>query len=100
MPQGIQIFDPSGDLVFDMTKNTTYVLGTGQTGTSNGSLSDARITDQRIWIVVLDPDENSIIPVFTVGNGSISWDFHASSYISTSLYPAHVANMSFLYGVY
>ena len=37
MAQGLQIFNASGQLIFDLSNATTYVLGTGETGTENGS---------------------------------------------------------------
>lgn len=97
MPQGIQIFNSSGDLVFDMTKNTTYVLGTGQTGTANGSLSDSRIVSGRTWIIVTTAQEKALIPNFTVSNGKISWNFNTTSATS---FGATIVNLSFIYGVY
>lgn len=97
MPQGIQIFNSSGNLVFDMTKNTTYVLGTGQTGTANGSLSDSRIVSGRTWIIVTTAQEKALIPNFTVSNGKISWNFNTTSATS---FGATIVNLSFIYGVY
>ena len=97
MPQGIQIFNSSGDLVFDMTKNTTYVLGTGQTGTANGSLSNSAIVSGRTWIIVITAQENALIPNFTVSSGKISWNFNTTSATS---FGATIVNLSFLYGVY
>lgn len=97
MPQGIQIFNSSGSLVFDMTKCTTYVLGTGHTGTANGSLSDSRIVSGRTWIIVTTAQEKALIPNFTVSNGKISWNFNTTSATS---FGATIMNLSFIYGVY
>ena len=94
MPAGIQIFNESGSLIFDLANRTTYVLGTGHTGTANGSLSDSRIVAGSTWIVVTSANSNALIPVFTVENGSISWSF----YIATTL--ATAQDITFMYGVF
>ena len=94
MPQGIQIFDAGGNLIFDLSKSTTYVLGTGQTGTSNGTLSDSRITSNA-WAVVVGASQGAIIPVFSAVNGSISWVFD-----DTFPVYSHIENLTFMYGVY
>ena len=97
MPQGIQIFNSSGNLIFDLSKSTTYMLGSGQTGTSNGSLSNSRIVAGRTWVIVTSAPDNALIPNFTVSNGSISWSFNTTA--STS-YGAVISNLSFIYGVF
>lgn len=97
MPQGIQIFDGGGNLIFDLSKSTTYMLGSGQTGTSNGSLSDSRVVAGHTWVIVTAAPDNALIPNFTVNNGSISWNFNTTA--STS-YGAVIADLSFIYGVF
>ena len=97
MPQGIQIFDSGGNIIFDLSKSTTYMLGSGQTGTSNSSLSDSRIVAGRTWVIVTAAPDNALIPNFTVSNGSISWNFNTTA--STS-YGAVISNLSFIYGVF
>lgn len=96
MPQGLQIFDESGKMIFDLSNATTYVLGTGSTGTSNGSLSNSKIKAGRTWVVVTSAPADALIPLFTVSNGKISWDF----YMSTSVSAVHKRNLTFMYGVY
>ena len=96
VPQGLQIFNSSGDLIFDLSNATTYVLGTGSTGTSNGSLSNSGIKAGRTWVIVTSAPADALIPIFTVSNGKISWDF----YMSTSVSAVHKRNLTFMYGVY
>lgn len=96
VPQGLQIFNSSGDLIFDLSNATTYVLGTGNTGTSNGSLSNSGIKAGRTWVIVTSAPADALIPIFTVSNGKISWDF----YMSTSVSAVHKRNLTFMYGVY
>lgn len=96
VPQGLQIFNESGDLVFDLSNQTTYVLGTGSTGTSNGSISNSKIVAGKTWVVVTSAAADALIPIFTVSNGKISWDF----YMSMSVSAVHKRNITFMYGVF
>lgn len=94
--QGLQIFDSSGRLVFDLENKTTYVLGTGSTGTANGSISNSGIVAGRTWVVVTSAPADALIPLFTVSSGKISWDFYMSETISG----VNKRNITFMYGVY
>ena len=95
VPQGIQLFNSSGGLIFDLSTATTYVLGTGKTGTSDGSISNSGIKAGRTWIAVTGTAvDNAEIPVFTVTNGKISWKFKRISDLT------NVANVTFMYGVF
>ena len=95
MAQGIRAYNESGDLIFDMSSNTTYVLGTGQTGTSDGSLSKSSIVAGRTWVAITGTGvDNAEIPVFTVTSGKISWKFKRVTTLT------NVANVTFMYGVY
>lgn len=94
MAQGIQIFNSDGGLIFDLSNSTTYVLGSGQTGTSAGSLSDARIVAGRTWVVTTSGSSGCVNPIFTVSDGIISWTF------SQVLVHGSVQNVTFMYGVW
>ena len=96
MAQGLQIFNASGKLIFDLANRTTYVLGTGQTGTQNGSISNSEIVAGRTWVVVTSAPTDALIPMFTVSSGKISWDF----YMSTSVSAVQKRNLTFMYGVF
>lgn len=96
MAQGLQIFNSSGKLVFDLANKTTYVLGTGSTGTDDGSLSDSRIVAGRTWFVVTSAPADALIPLFTITNGKISWDF----YMAQSQSLVNRRNLTFMYGVF
>ena len=97
VPQGLQLFNESGQLIFDLTKATTYVLGTGHTGTSNGSLSNSKIKAGRTWVVITSAPADALIPLFTISNGKISWDFYMSMDVGSVV---HKRNLTFIYGVY
>lgn len=96
VPQGLQLFNESGQLIFDLSSKTTYVLGTGSTGTSNGSLSNSKIVAGRTWVIVTSAPADALIPIFKVSNGKISWDFYMSMDVSA----VHKRNLTFMYGVY
>lgn len=96
MAQGLQIFNGSGQLIFDLANKTTYVLGTGSTGTSNGSISNSSIVAGKTWVVVTSAPADAVIPIFTVTSGKISWDF----YMSASVTAAQKRNLTFMYGVF
>lgn len=93
MPAGIQIFNKNGSLIFDLANNTTYILGTGTTGTGNGSLNDNRIT-QRTWVIVLSCPADGQIPYFSASQGVLTWQF-----LGGQLAPS-AKNVTFMYGVY
>lgn len=93
MPQGIQVFNENGQLIFDLANNTTYVLGTGSTGTANGSISNAKIT-ARTWVLITSCPADGVIPYFTVKQGEISWQ-----YLSATASPSP-KNVTFMYGSY
>lgn len=96
MAQGLQIFNSSGKLVFDLANKTTYVLGTGSTGTDDGSISNSEIVAGKTWVVVTSAPADAVIPIFTVTSGKISWDF----YMSASVSAVHKRNITFMYGVF
>ena len=93
MPQGIQIFNSSGNLIFDLANNTTYILGTGNTNAQDGSISDAKIT-ARTWVIILSCPADGSIPYFSVTQGRLSWQ-----YLSATESPSP-KNVTFMYGVY
>ena len=94
MPQGLQIFDENGNLTFDLSTNTTQVLGSASTGGTDGSIQDSSITP-RCWVLVTDTaDANTMIPLFTATNGQLSWTYHDPYLYSRK------GNVNFIYGGY
>lgn len=93
MPAGLQIFDENEHLIFDLANNTSYVLGTANTGAQDGSISDAKIT-ARTWVIVVSCPANGQIPFFTVTQGKISWQFLGATKAPSP------KNVTFMYGVY
>lgn len=93
MSQGLQVFDNSEKLILDLANCTTYVYGTANTNGVAGSVSDSRI-DGRTWVAVIGvADAETLIPVFTVGKGVISWTKPSAMY-------GHAGNVTIMYGAY
>lgn len=96
MAYGIQMFDANGGLIFDLANATTYVLGSGSTGTSNGSLSDSNIVAGSTWVAITGAGAvNPQVPKFTISNGAISWSFPQ---LPSYAYQAVLTNVNFIYG--
>ena len=91
--QGLQIYNANGNLTFDLANKTSYILGTGNTNASNGSISNAKITT-RTWVIILSCPADGSIPYFTVTQGTLSWQ-----YLSATRSPSP-KNVTFMYGVY
>lgn len=101
--QGLQVWNNSGKTVLNTNDYTFKALGSGNTGTSNGSISNSAITANTIVIPCNKIPTASTVggmaammyaqtPVFTVSSGRISWAFTQSQ--STNL----KCSVKFLYG--
>ena len=91
VPQGLQIFNSSGDIVLDYTEETYQVYGACQTvGGQGGSVADERITSDTFVVPycyryvtpapVGTPDYDqaidvAILPNFIVTDGELSWTY-------------------------
>ena len=49
MGRGIQIFNENGELVVDMNTRISKILGTVTVGEKDGSLTDKRLLDGKMW---------------------------------------------------
>lgn len=79
---GLQVWDEAGRVVMDSTTRLGLAIGVLQTGTSNGSYSDARLLGGSPFIIV-SPDSMGLtisVPVVTVSGQTVSWTFPASSH--------------------
>lgn len=93
---GLQVFNENGDLTYSVTTNTTRLIGSGTTGTVNGSLVDERIVGQKVWILITRYHGTSSevnIPSFSYNHNVISWNFR-------SMTGANYVSCDFIYGVY
>lgn len=107
MPQGLQVWDSNGNLTFDSTVQTTYVLGAGTTGTGKtGSLYDERLIgyDNQFWVQITStPKEERFqgwsTPTFSLSNGTLTWT-HANITNSGIGGFTKIGDRSFIYGVY
>lgn len=93
MAAGLEIYDASGKLIFDLANKTSYVLGTGSTGSQNGSLNNSKIT-ARTWVIVLSCPADGQVPAFTATQGKLSWTF-----LGGTIAPSP-KSVTFMYGVY
>lgn len=88
MPQGLQCFNPDGDLILDLTDTTLQIFGTASTGTANGSIKDSRINAASGFVFPIDMYLDGVntggniysvgyqwFPQFTIKNGEISWAY-------------------------
>lgn len=109
VPQGLQIFNASGNLVLDYTEGTYQIYGVRKTvGGQSGSVSDSKITSNTFIVpycfrYVTPATEGTtdytqaigvaILPNFVVSSGKISWSY-AAKHNNKDAY----VEMYFLYG--
>lgn len=109
VPQGLQIFNASGNLVLDYTEGTYQIYGVRKTvGGQSGSVSDSKITSDTFIVpycfrYVTPATEGTtdytqaigvaILPNFVVSSGKISWSY-AAKHNNKDAY----VEMYFLYG--
>jgi len=77
MPQGLQIWDTSGNLVFDTNTNAGRVLGNVTvTASTAGSATNAGLTTGRpFWIFQVTTTQYfTKQPAISVSGTTISWD--------------------------
>lgn len=114
MQSGLQTFDELGNIELDITSQTFKILGEGETGLSDGTLTDSRITADTVVVVThldgthLATGSNTIAflaalwanpPVITVGAGKISWKFKKPlTYVDVT--PKYQMSARFFYGGY
>lgn len=114
MPQGLQVFDENGAVVFDVNDYAFEVYGiVTTTAKVAGSVSNSRIKKNTCVFMLLSAKhpnfdyENmsaydyyyeqmfSVLPNFTIADGEISWD--GTYRTSTNVNP-HGYNVTFAYG--
>lgn len=99
MTAGMQIFDSGGTTIYDSTYDTTRTLGRGETGGKAGSLTDDRLLNMRVWVVLTSCPKPSndyrgwVAPKFSANGNRISW-----TYSSNNL--GEALNNKFIYGVF
>jgi len=70
MPQGLQIWDASGNLIFDTNTLAPRILTSVAIGTTNGSQS---VTIPAGNNVIAEPRDSSVSA--TVSGGTVSWNW-------------------------
>lgn len=114
MPQGLQVYDENGNIVFDINDYAFDLYGiVTTTAKVAGSVTDSRINKNTCLFMIIsakhpnfdyahmtaeqyyDEQHFSKLPNFTIANGKISWDatYRSSSSVNVSGY-----NVTFAYG--
>lgn len=114
MPQGLQVYDDNGNIVFDINDYAFDLYGiVTTTAKVAGSVTDSRINVNTCLFMIIsakhpnfdyahmtadqyyNEQHFSKLPNFTIANGKISWDatYRSSSSVNVSGY-----NVTFAYG--
>lgn len=79
MTQGLQLFNANGGLILNVTDSLTRVLGTVQSGTVAGSITDINLLTGTPWCVVYN--EIGVQCWQITFNGAVmSWTFIPGAY--------------------
>ena len=80
MPAGLQIWDASGNLIFDTPTRCGRVLGTVTFGTMNGSVTNAQFAaGTPFWFVSQSsPGYAAYQPTIAVVGNTLSWSWTVS----------------------
>lgn len=76
MPQGMQIWDPSGKLVLDTAHRLTRMLGVFDTGVTDGSMNFPGFTTGTPFYIKLTPDLGNAPPVVSISGTTLTWSFN------------------------
>ena len=79
MPQGLQIWDESGNLVVDVSDRLMRSLSTINTGNSDGSVSVTGGTQGTAVGVALTEPMSGTTPTVTSSGNTISWTFNGAA---------------------
>lgn len=92
MPQGLQVWDPAGNLIFDTNDRIGRVLGAVQTGTSAGDVVNAGLATGTPFVIV--QKIGAIADAFKIPTVSIS-----GTTLSWTAGPHGLVNHMIIYGV-
>jgi len=95
MPQGLQIWDASGNLILDTSSHIGRVLGVATlTGGTNGSVTDANFsTGTPFWHLQPNATYPTKLPDITISGTTLNWNFQAG-------YTWSGMSFKLIYGVY
>ena len=94
MPQGLQVWDASGNLILDLTDRLGRILGISTlTSPTDGSITDAGFASGTPWFICLPISSGAAsTPQCSVAGNVISWDFITGGNYATTY--------KLIYGVY
>lgn len=77
MPQGVQVWDASGNLIIDITQRLGRVLGVATlTSPTDGSVTDAGFgTGTPFWACIPVATGRALVPDLSISGNTLSWDF-------------------------
>lgn len=82
MAQGLLIWDANGRIVMDTSTRCGRILGVGNTGLADGSITPAGADQGDLWVVTI-PSHNNYNqydrPKFTITGNTISWTWTAGA---------------------
>jgi len=95
VPQGLQVFDASGNIVLDITDRLTRVLGEVNTGAAAGSVTDAGLSSGDPWYIAFRVDgamwsSADADLAISISGTTLSWSYGSGT----------AQNMTITYGVY
>ncbi|WP_338445962.1 hypothetical protein V5F89_12505 [Pelagerythrobacter marensis] len=91
MAVGLRIWDTAGNLIFDENTRITRYLGSGSTGTADGSISDAKLAESgaAVWWRFIG---SATPPVMLHSGTNLSWQWDIPLTYRTS--------RTFVYGLF
>lgn len=101
MPIGLRIYDPvTQEIMVDLTGRFSKVLGSVETGTSNGSAVLSLSEPGEVFVVAVPLSSRGThgrAPVYVVNGTIVSWEFYTNGNLPGNLYPV---SHRLYYGVY
>jgi hypothetical protein len=80
MTQGLQCFDPNGNIIVDVTDHLTKTLGSFTTTPGNGKVASGSVVDDRLllgtpWFVATGGFNYSSAMAISVSGNTLNWEF-------------------------
>lgn len=94
MPQGIEVYNAAGRLVFNSDGRVSRSIGSASITGVDGSVTDAALlTGDPVFFFVSDPSfAYRVYPTFSISGSTISWTYPATGGLKI--------NGTLIYGVY
>lgn len=87
MANGLKVWDELGNVILDVSNSITRILGITDTGTVNGSVTNADFSLGVPWYCVIPKDTGSgtimswgLTPVITFASNTMTWTWSSTTY--------------------